>query len=516
MVRDMIRKTLVVALMSYASAALAQPAPDAPPPADMPPPPPTTGEPMPPPPVPPTDEHPQTAVSVEKPAPEAPPEHGGEVKATPTMVKGKTELTFYGFVQMFGIYDSTQNLNEQMQTGTLQRPGTYAGNHGQTQESARHSRFGFKIAHPVTNDIKASAQFEMDFLGNQPGNPATSTAAAGQSEGGFYQNGTMRFRHVFAKFETPVVDVIAGQTWSLFGFQSTFHPNSVEIQGLPGQVYKRTAQFRLGKTIKSDAVDVDIAIAAQRPPQRDSATPDGVAAIKATFNSWKGWHTKGANDSGLDGLTIGASVIGRRFALDEFSAAPSKQVTTNGYGLSVDALIPVIPATKKSHEGALTLTGSFVTGAGIADQYDGLNFNVSNPALPTPMGATAAPTYFPNIDAGLVQYYVPAGGTAELHAVQVTSFMGGLQYYLPVADGKVWISANYTHTQSDNSKYFGAKAWTKDQYIDANLFADLTHMWRIGFAYSNNKQTFQAADTTPDKGFDATNHRVLITSLLLF
>ena len=502
MVPSMIRKTLVVALMSIAPSVLAQPA-DAPPPVD--PQPPVAD------PVKPVDP-PATTVIVEKPVmvvtAQAPEEHKGEPKTTPTMVKGSTELTFYGFVQLFGIYDTTQNLNEQMQNTTLQRPGSYSGNHGQTQESARHSRFGFKIAHPVTNDIKASAQFEMDFLGNQPGNPPTATAAAGAAEGAFYQNATMRFRHVFAKFETPWVDVTAGQTWSLFGWQSYFHPNSVEIQGLPGQVYKRTAQLRLGKTIKTDAFDVDLALSAQRPPERDSATPDGVAAIKLTLNNYKGWRTRGSNDSGLDGLAVGASVIGRRFAVDEFAAAPSKQVTANGYGLSIDAMIPIIPATKESHENALTLTGSFVTGAGIEDQYDGLNFGVANPALPTPTGATTAPTFFPNVDSGLVMY--ASDGT--LHAIQLTTYMVGLQYYTPMSN--VWLAANYSHSKSGNAQLFGTKSWTESTYFDVNLFADITKMWRIGLAYSNNKQTFVTPSAAGET--DATNHRVLATSLLLF
>lgn len=501
MVPLMIHKTLVVALLSYAStAALAQPAGSGAPvaPADQP------AEPL----MPPTPPTPPTVVVTPVVvAPVVVEPAKGEPKTTPTMVKGSTELTFYGFVQLFGIYDTTQNLNEQQQNSGLQRPGSYAGNHGQTQESARHSRFGFKIAHPVTDQIKASAQFEMDFLGNQPGNPPTSGAAAGASEGAFYQNATMRFRHVFAKFETPYVDITAGQTWSLFGWQSYFHPNSVEIQGLPGQVYKRTAQFRLAKTIKTEAFDVDLALSAQRPPERDSATPDGVAGVKLTLNNYKGWRTRGANDSGLDGLAVGVSVIGRRFAVDELSATASKQVTKNGYGLSLDAMIPIIPATKASHENALTLTGSFVTGAGIADQYDGLNFGVANPALPTPMGATVAPAYFPNVDSGLVMY----ASDATLHPIQVTSYMAGLQYYLPI--NRVWLAVNYSHTESGNAANFGAKAWTKSTYFDVNLFADLTSMWRIGLAYSHNTQTFAVAASDET---DATNQRFLATSLLLF
>ena len=436
--------------------------------------------------------------------PATPPPAPTPSPGSPTFVKGKTELTFYGFMQLYGIYDSTQGLNEQAQNTAIARPGTYAGAHGQSQLSARHSRLGLKLAQPVSDDIKATAQFEMDFLGNQPANPPTVTESA------FYQNATFRFRHVFAKLETPVVDIVGGQWWSLFGWQSYFHPNSVEIMGLPGQAYKRVAQVRFAKTIKGDAVNVDLAIAAQRPPQRASATPDGVAGVKLTFNNLKGWRTRGANDSGLDAAAIGVSGIGRRFAVDEFAASPKSQVVTYGYGASIDAMVPIIPATKESHGNALTMTGSFVQGAGIEDQYDGLTFGVSNPSLPNPGMANPAPAYTANIDNGLAMFT----SDGSLHAVKLQTYMVGAQYYLP-GSGKAWLSLNYTHTSSDNAADLGntQKVWTKANYFDANLFVDVTPGVRAGLMYSRIDQTFAAASHNET---DAVNNRVTGTLMLLF
>src|SRR5262249_35587415 len=160
--------------------------------------------------------------------------------------------------------------------------------------------------------------------------------------------------------ETPVIDMLFGQSWQLFGWQSLFHVNTVQIQGVAAQVYSRSPQIRLSKTIKSGDIAVDVAVAASRPPQRASATPDGQAGIKLTHNGIKGWHTMGSTGSQLDGLSVGVSVVGRRFAVNNFAATSTKQVVANGYGLSLDALIPVIPATKDKHGGALTVEGSFV------------------------------------------------------------------------------------------------------------------------------------------------------------
>lgn len=457
---------------------------------------------------------PPAVVVVDPPAMPVKPADKPEMSAV--QVKGKWDFSMYGFVQLYGIYDTTQGFNEQAQNGAIPRPKqSYGADHGQFTLSGRHSRLGLKLAGPVVNDIKPSAQFEMDFLGNQPANPP------GITESAFFQNGTMRFRHAFAKLETPVVDILAGQYWSLFGWQSTFHPNSVEIQGLPGQVYKRVAQLRLGKTIKSDAVNVDIAIAAQRPPQRASSTPDGEAGIKLTLNKLKAWHTKGANDSGLDGAAIGVSVIGRRFAADEFLVNPSSQIVKNGYGLSIDAIVPLIPATKESHANALTLTGSFVTGAAIADQYDGLTFATSNPAaapdVPNPNPKNVA--YVPNVDNGLV-LFTPDSANASgfsLHPIQVQTYMVGAQYYLPPA-GKVWLSANYTHANSPNAHLFGnqAKIWDTSTYVDGMIFADLTSAFRIGVAFEYMQQTFVAPDAANNNVQDATNYRVNGTMMMLF
>jgi len=499
------RPLFISSLLALAAGpAFAQPADQQPPPADPQPAP--ADQPAQPPVVQTTTTTTQTTAIT---PPVEPPAKPADAKpeTTTTVVKGKTEVQFYGFVQLYELYDSTQGFNEQMQSGAIARPGTYAGNHGQWQTSARHSRLGLKLSQPVTNSIKATGQLEMDFLGNQPSNPPTT------SESAFYQNGTFRFRHANVKLETPYLDVLAGQSWTLFGWSSYFHPNSVEIQGLPGQAYKRTAQLRIGKTIKTEDIALELALSAQRPPDRASATPDGVVGAKLTFNKLKGWRTRGANDSVLDTAGIGVSGIGRKFSANEFAATSTKQIVRYGYGVSVDALIPVIPATKESHANALTLTGSFVQGAGIADQYDGLNFGVAQPALPNPTMANPAPAYTANIDNGLALF--AADGT--LHPIQLQTYMAGLQYYIPPA-GHAWLAANYVHASSDNAALFGAKAWTSSDYFDLNLFADLTPAVRVGLAFSYNTQTFAqpAADGNGGMKTDATNYRGAGTILYLF
>lgn len=499
----MSKRTRLVSLLALAiaSPALAQPAdpnnPNQPPP--------TTGDqptppaPEPTPPTPPVDHspNPPTPPQGEQPAmaPQVEPKKDEPKKDEKPPVHAKWDATLYGFAELDMITDSTQGFGELAGGAAIARPNTYAGDHGQTTFTPRNSRIGFKVAAPEYQGMKASAQLEMDFLGNQP---------TGISEASLYGNATFRFRHLNAKLETKYVDILAGQYWSLFGWQSMFHPNTVAIQGVPGQIYSRVAQLRVGKKIKGGDVDVELQVAANRPVERASATPDGVAAIKISLPKLKAWHTAGSTGSSLDDAALGVSVIGRRFTPPAFQATPNHQESKNGYGVSVDALIPVIPATKESHAGALTLTGNFVYGAGLADQYTGFNGGVSNAALPNPNMANPAPTYTAVLDGGLALY--SADGT--LHPIQWTSILAGAQFYIT---NTVWISANYSHMDSGNAKLFGAgnKVFDTSNWADGNLMVDITPAFRVGGEFSWFNQTYV-------DGQDATDYRGQLSAFFIF
>ena len=203
----------------------------------------------------------------------------------------------------------------------------------------------------------------MDFVGNQP---------AGIAEAANFVNATMRLRHANFKLETPILDVIIGQYWNLFGWQPETQSGSIQYQGLPGFLNSRSQQLRLGKVIKAGDVAVEVAVAATRPGQRAGGLPDGQAGLRVSLDKLKASHIVGGAGSTLESGMVGVSAIGRRFSVNEFAAAPVNSVNKNGYGLALNALVPVVPATKESHANALTLMGEFITGGGIADLYSGL------------------------------------------------------------------------------------------------------------------------------------------------
>jgi len=406
-------------------------------------------------------------------------------------------VRLYGFVEADAIYDSTRSFNDLAGNANLARSGTFAADHDRFQTSIRNSRFGFKLAGPRSAEVKTSAMLETDFMGNQPPNA---------SEAAFFNSPTRRVRHAMVKVETPYVDVLFGQYWELFGWQSYFHPNTVEIQGVPGQVYSRTVQLRLSHAFKSRLVDVELAVAGARPPNRDGALPDAQGGVRFLLSGWKGLHTSGSTGTAIDSAALGFSGIVRQFKVAELSAKPEAERKKVAAAMSIDALLPVVPATENGRGNALTITASFVNGTGICDQYTGLTGGIGFPAPPNPTDASPAPAYVPNIDAGLATY----GADGRLHAINWRSYLVGAQYYLP-PQGHVWLAANFSRLESTNIDSWGdpSKVFTRSTWADGNVFWDVDGALRLGAEYAFFQQRY-ADDQT------AKNHRVQLSGFYLF
>jgi len=408
----------------------------------------------------------------------AEPRAGRPTEPALSAVIGKWSPTFYGFIQVDAVEDTTQSFNDLAGNTVIARPGTYAGEHPRLTMTALHSRFGFRFSSPEDEDVRGSGLVEVDFLGAQP----TTTA-----EANIFTSPILRMRHAWFRLATPIVDVTVGQAWQLFGWQPYFHPNTVEIQGVPGEVYSRTPQVRLSHVFKGETVSVEVAAAAARPPQRDSAVPDLQAGARMTINGWKGLRTLSATGTAVDAAALGVSGAWRHFAVDNFSAQPTFAVRDTGWALSVDAMIPIVPTSTDDHANALVLTGSYVVGAADADFYSALNGGIGFPPLPNPTGAMPAPVYTPDIDNGLVTF----NSSGALEAVKWWSLIGGLQYHLPPS-GHVWISVNYSHMHSSNIAALGTPSavFVTSNWFDGNLFWDATTAVRAGFEYAWFEQTY--------------------------
>jgi hypothetical protein len=426
-----------------------------------------------------------------------------------TVVVGKWATTLYGFVETDNIYDTTRSFNDLAGAGLVSRAESQGGQNGRYTVSVRNSRLGFRMKAPeLAGGIRTSAMLEMDFLGTQ----AIGTGTGQVSEGGFFTSPLLRIRHFNMKIETPVVDFLIGQYWQLFGWQSAYQPNTVELQGVPGELYSRTPQVRISKTIKVNPITIELAVAAARPVQRDSATPDGQGGIRFAVDSWTGVQTVGGTGTTVSPFSVAATALLRHVAVDQFSGSPK---STKDLGLSafaVDAFLPVIPGTKTRKDNSLSFNGEFATGYGFADMYTGLTGGVAFPTLPTPAGAMTPPTYTPDIDSGVVTFDSVGG----VHGIQWTSMLFGAQYVLPATNGTVWISGNYSHSSTDNAALYVtptqanlAKLRDVEDWFDVSLFVDPTPAIRLGLEYANfNDMYFD--------GHHAINHRGQASAFFIF
>ncbi|HVY37918.1 MAG TPA: hypothetical protein VHM31_08280 [Polyangia bacterium] len=395
----------------------------------------------------------------------------------------KWVLTFYGFVEADYIADTTRSYNDAIGSALVARSITYDGTVGRTQFTMRNTRVGLAFQSPAVGSTRPSAVIEGDFFGSQTPPPTGS-------ENNYFDSPVFRIRHAYLKLESPAVDILAGQTYDVFGWQNYFFPMSAEFLGLPNMVFSRNTQFRLSRGFGAAAgpVTVDVAVEAGRPAQRDSQVPDFDAGVRLSLNNWKGITTPGNVRTVALPASIGVSGVVRQFKVNAFTPPPT-QTSNNatGWGVSVDLLLPVIPVADVNDRGnALTLTGSAVIGTGIADLLTtggGAQF----PTLPNPMQASPPPPYAGNIDNGLVTFDVPG----VLHTIDWRAFRGGLQYYLPPT-GRLIFAANLTYAHSPNMKklfpqggaeieLLGAVADTSI-YGDANLFWDATPAVRFGIS----------------------------------
>jgi len=423
---------------------------------------------------------------------------GAQAAESNSVVLGKWATTIYGFVEADSIADSTQSFNDLAGNAQVARTGTYAGSHGRVQFSARNSRVGLRLKAPEVAGIRVSGVVETDFLGNQSLGYATGQATENQ----YFTSPLLRIRHMYLKAETDVVDVLMGQYWALFGWQSGYQPNTVQIQGVPGELYARTPQIRISKSIKTEPVTVEIAIAALRPPQRNSMAPEGQAGLRIAYNGWTGVQTSGATNTSIQPLSIAVTGDLRHIEVPYLQAAPTGNAGKTATAGAIDGFIPVLPGSKDKMGNALSLNGEFASGYGTADLYTGLTGGVTWPALP-------APAVWPqDLDNGIATY----SSTGALHFIQWTSYLVGAQYYFPGLNGKAWLSGNYSHMESSNTGTLfpkSTKVRSSEDWWDVNLFGDVTPALRLGLEYA------QFLDKYVD-GNSPTNHRVQLSGFFIF
>jgi hypothetical protein len=419
----------------------------------------------------------------------------------------------YGFVEVDVVHDTTQGMNDLggWASTAIPKDYTYAGSRDRTQLTARNSRLGLAVGAPEYDGVRAAGLIEVDFMGMPP---------AETNEARLITMGTLRMRIASVTLESDYVDVLAGQSWTLFGWTPSFLPASSLLLPMPGEIFKRDVQVRISHAFKTDPINVELAVSGNRPPQRDAGVPDVHGGLRVLFNGWKGIRTIGSVGTSLDALSLGVSGAGRRFRISDFEGTtagtnpdPRFSNQATGYGIAASALVPVIPARSVEEKGnALTLNGEFSTGTGYADLLGGLVSNgggVSSPDVGYPIVPGSPDKYVPNVPAGLVTY----DNSGKLHTIDWQAFIAGAQYHLPPS-GKVSLSFNYAQAKSNNVARWADPGqlpyiYTKTRYWDVNLFWDISPVVRAAASYQYLRQEFA-------NGESAHNGRAELSGFFLF
>jgi hypothetical protein len=394
------------------------------------------------------------------------------------------QMGFYGWLELDAIWDSTQSFNETVLNQNIQRPNTFAGDNPRFQGTPKDSRIGFKVAAPAYGSIKASAQFEADFFGLQP-----PTASQDQQ----YTYSTIRLRHYFAKLETPIVDLLVGQTFDLYGWGGQgFFPSTPAFLGVMGEVFHRNVQLRLSKTFENDALALEIAAAGVRPATRDGGIPDGQAGLKLSIKALQGASAQGPRPAKPAPAAIAVSGVYRQLTVTDFQALSADAQKTKGWGAAVNAFLPIVPVSGDDYSNALSITGEYSRGTGVADLYLTLTGGVLFPALPNPKNVLPAPAYTPNIDPGIVTF----DAQGLVHTIDWQGWMVNGHYNLPINKGKTLsLSGTYSEVRSSNAlsltpiagQYF---VWDKGRYFDGTAWWSITPAFQMCLSFQYDQQTY--------------------------
>ena len=446
-------------------------------------------------------------------------------QATTFTTKNGLQVRLGGFAEFDFISDSTRSFQEIVGSRPVLHSNTVSGANSQLFFSPRNSRIILDVRAPERNSIKSRLFFSMDFIGNQPAVGSSNVTEFSQTA-----SPDARIFQLFFVAETPVVDVKVGQDWSRFGFMSQYSRGQVSTAATPANMFNRWIQASVSKQLQvTDTLSLTPVFSVERPPQADGTLPSFVGGVQIAYSGLKApYNGAQAADVSLKALSLQVSGVGRR--LEANSGGPttypagtqpnlSSQTYATGWGVSTSMFIPIIPSRDGEIGNTAHLVMEGVTGAGIADFFNGLSWGVCSATCGNATSSNFGGSTFgqTNIDAGLAAV---SSKTGTFEAIRTTSMMVHGTYYLP-DNGKTWIGGGYGTMYSSNANEMtctatatiqcnGGANRTLNSIYDRNstyygyLYHDFTQEIRMGLETNFTRTGY--AD-----GSNAENRRVMMS-----
>jgi hypothetical protein len=224
----------------------------------------------------------------------------------------------------------------------------------------------------------------------------------------------LRIFQMYFQVETPLVDVKVGQDWSRFGFMSEYSRAQVSVAATPANMFNRWIQASVSKQLRvTDTLSLTPVFSVERPPQQDAELPSFVGGVQVAHSGLQAPYSgSSSGDTALKSLSMQISGVGRRLTAN--SGGPTNasggqpnlngQTYVAGWGASTSLFIPVLPSRDGEMGNTAHVVMEGVTGAGIADMFNGLSWGICNPVCgnsATSSGFGGAAFGQTNIDSGL-------------------------------------------------------------------------------------------------------------------
>jgi hypothetical protein len=303
--------------------------------------------------------------------------------------------------------------------------------------------------------------------------------------------------------------ILAGQYWSLLGWQADYIPRSVSLPPVTGTLFARPTQITGTKTFgTSDSFATTLALSLSRPVQRDASMPNIDAGVKFSFGGRSGVYALSNGDAKLAGTSIALTTTQRQLSDPAFNGQnyTSKKKAVSAW--AIDWQIPLLEADSLQHFGnSLVFAGEYTKGSGYGDHFPRWTGNLANPT-----GAPSAqdPTQVqPLVDPG-VEGFSATDGSAQ--PVKLVTWNANLQYHLP--DGlNTWTTVGAAELASPNAKDLKASGTSVIYDRQREAFVNVVHNFasdiRAGLEYA-------LMQTRYVDGVSAQNHRVQVTTWYRF
>jgi hypothetical protein len=379
-------------------------------------------------------------------------------------------VVIHGFVQSDYINDSTNSFQETVGDGSVAVAGTSAGANGLTQFSLRNSRIDL-LATDSAADWTFKGYIETDFLGINDG------STVGGNEYKIYTQPTLRLRHAYVEGDTTDGWMImAGQYWTLFGWNMDYVLATVAEAPVMGTLYERVPQLRIQKTLGDDkGAQVQIAANLEEPDQIVSQIPNVDFGVRFLMNDIKGRFCASTGAGKLMPLSVGLSERNADYYWNDNGGQTLNQ-NIWASAIAADVLLPVLPASEGKDDPSIVLTGEYTYGAGDTMPFNGGNFGGLAAIGPD----TKLPSY------GALNTSLDGGEAGVLNGgltpILLQSYNGQIQIFLPPSIGTIF-TAGYGEVFAVNDALLGGTV-NDDSNIFVNAMQDVTKEVRVGLEYS--------------------------------